>query len=165
MLSATLITGALALLLLFIGYTRGEGQHFQGVKKGFQMTLQVLPLLFSAFIFISMLQILIPKEAIIKWAGSDSGLRGIFLGSIAGGISPGGPLVHSVIAAGLFKSGAGVGTIVAFLTGGVLWGFTLIPMEVGILGWRLTLVRIASTCFFPPIAGIIAQTLFRNMVK
>jgi len=33
-------------------------------------------------------------------------------------------------------------------------------MEMGILGWEFTLIRIASTFFFPPIAGLIAQTLF-----
>jgi len=31
---------------------------------------------------------------------------------------------------------------------------------VGILGWRLTFIRLASTFFFPPIAGFIAQALF-----
>jgi hypothetical protein len=32
-------------------------------------------------------------------------------------------------------------------------------MEVGILGWQFTLIRVASTFFFPPIAGFIAQSL------
>jgi len=33
-------------------------------------------------------------------------------------------------------------------------------MEVGIVGWRFAAVRLASTFFFPPIAGLIAQTFF-----
>jgi len=41
-----------------------------------------------------------------------------------------------------------------------LWAFSRLPMEVGILGWKFTLIRVASTFFFPPIAGLIAQILF-----
>jgi hypothetical protein len=35
-----------------------------------------------------------------------------------------------------------------------------LPMEVAILGWKFALIRLASTFFFPPIAGLIAQTFF-----
>ncbi|GAJ08644.1 unnamed protein product, partial [marine sediment metagenome] len=69
----------------------------------------------------------------------------------------GGPYVSLPFATGLLRSGASVGTIVAFLTGWSLWAVSRLPMEVGILGWRFTLIRIASTFFFPPIAGFIAQ--------
>jgi len=61
---------------------------------------------------------------------------------------------------GLLRTGASVGTMVAFLTGWSLWAVTRLPMEVGILGWKFTIIRIASTFFFPPIAGLIAQTFF-----
>jgi hypothetical protein len=50
--------------------------------------------------------------------------------------------------------------MVAFLTGWSLWAVARIPMEVGILGWKLTLARVASTLVFPPIAGLIASVLF-----
>ena len=65
-----------------------------------------------------------------------------------------------IIAAGLMRSGAGIGTMVAYLTGWSLWAITRLPMEVGILGWKLTMIRFASTLVFPPIAGILAQLLF-----
>jgi hypothetical protein len=50
--------------------------------------------------------------------------------------------------------------MVAFLTGWSLWAFSRLPMEVGILGWRLTIIRMVSTLVFPPLAGIFAQLLF-----
>jgi hypothetical protein len=53
--------------------------------------------------------------------------------------------------------------MVAFLTGWSLWAFGRLPMEVGILGWKLTLIRFASTFFFPPIAGWVAQTFFTGV--
>ena len=48
---------------------------------------------------------------------------------------------------------------VAFLTGWSLWALGRLPMEVGILGWKFTLVRLASTFVFPPLAGLMAQFL------
>jgi uncharacterized membrane protein YraQ (UPF0718 family) len=64
------------------------------------------------------------------------------------------------IAAGLVRAGAGMGTIVAFLTGWSLWAVGRLPMEIGILGWRVTVARLACTFVFPPLAGLLAQALF-----
>lgn len=156
----TLIMGVIAIVLLFTGYYKGNGQHITGMKSALNMLTSILPLLVFAFIVAGMVQVLLPGESISKWIGVESGIRGILIGTLAGGLAPGGPYVSLPVAAGLVYSGASVGTMVAFLTGWSLWAFSRIPMEVGILGWKLTLIRIASTFFFPPIAGIIAQILF-----
>jgi uncharacterized membrane protein YraQ (UPF0718 family) len=160
MLIPTIIMGALAVILLFMGYSKGQGQHISGMKLALNMTVQILPMLVFAFIIAGMTQILLPQELLSKWVGAESGLRGILIGTVAGGLSPGGPFVSLPIAAGLLRSGASVGTMVAFLTGWSLWAVGRLPMEVGILGWKFTLIRIASTFFFPPIAGLVAQTFF-----
>jgi len=160
MLIPTIIMGALALILLLIGYYKGQGQHISGIKSALNMTLEVLPLLILAFLVAGMVQVLLPSELISKWIGAASGIRGIFIGTIAGALAPGGPYVSLPVAAGLLRSGAGVGTMVAFLTGWSLWAFSRLPMEVGILGWKFTLIRLISTFFFPPIAGLIAHTFF-----
>ena len=76
---------------------------------------------------------------------------------------PGGPYVSVPIAGGLLKTGASVGTMVAFLTGWSLWAITRLPMDIGILGWKFTLVRLACTFFFPPIAGLLANLLFSKI--
>ena len=162
MLIPTLILGAIAITLVIIGYNKGGGQHITGLKSAMNMTLQVLPLLLFAFIVAGMVQVLLPKELMAKWLGTESGIRGILIGSIAGGLSPGGPYVSLPIVAGLIKSGAGVGTMVAFLTGWSIWAIARLPMEVGILGWKFTLIRVVSTFIFPPIAGLIAHFLFSN---
>lgn len=160
MLIPTIVMGVLALALLLIGYFRGHEEHISGLKSALSMTTVILPLLVFAFIVAGMVQALLPQDAVSRWVGAESGWRGLFLGTIAGGLAPGGPYVSLPIAAGLLRSGAGIGTMVAFLTGWSLWAVSRLPMEVGILGWRLTLIRFASTCFFPPIAGWIAQTFF-----
>jgi uncharacterized membrane protein YraQ (UPF0718 family) len=159
MLVPTIIMGALAVVFLLIGYYKGQGQHIIGMKSALRMTVQILPLLIFAFIVAGMVQILVPQELLSKWVGEESGTRGIFIGTVAGALAPGGPYVSLPVAAGLLQAGAGVGTMVAFLTGWSLWAVSRLPMEVGIMGWRFTLIRIASTFFFPPIAGLIAQMI------
>lgn len=159
MLVPTIIMGALAVILFLTAYYKGEGQHIIGMKSALRMTVEILPLLIFALIVAGMVQVLVPQQLLSKWVGAESGLRGILIGTVAGALAPGGPYVSLPVASGLLQAGAGVGTMVAFLTGWSLWAVSRLPMEVGIMGWKFTLIRIASTFFFPPIAGWIAQMI------
>jgi uncharacterized membrane protein YraQ (UPF0718 family) len=160
MLIPTIIMAVLAIVLLAVGYSKGEGQHVQGLRSGVKMIVEILPLLMFAFIVAGMVQILLPQELLSRWIGEESGLKGIFIGTVAGGLTPGGPYVSLPLVAGLLKAGAGIGTVVAFLTAWSLWAVARLPMELGILGWKFTFVRLVCTFFFPPIAGFLAQMFF-----
>ena len=160
MLIATVIMGLLGIILVSIGYYRGGGEHVLGLKSAMNMTVQILPLVIFAFIVAGMIQALVPHEFLSKWIGRESGIRGILIGTVAGSLVTGGPYVSLPIAAGLLRSGASVGTAVAFLTGWSLWAFARLPIEVSMMGWKFALIRIVSTFFFPPIAGLIANRLF-----
>ncbi len=161
MLYATVIFAIMATVLLSIGYFRGEGQHITGLKAGFTILIQILPLLFLAFIVAGMVQVLIPREIIGQWVGAESGWRGILIGTAAGGLTPGGPFVSMPMVAGFFRAGAGYGTMVAYITAWSLLSVARLPMEVGILGWRFTVIRIACTWFMAPLAGFIANAFFK----
>jgi len=163
MLIPTIIMGVLAVVLLFIGYYRGGGEHILGLKAAGTLLIQIIPLLILAFIVAGMVQTLIPTEIISKWIGQESGFRGILIGTVVGGIAPGGPFVALPIAAGFLRTGASVGTMVAFITSWSLWAVSRLPMEIGIMGWQFTLIRLACTFFFPPIAGLIANALFSRI--
>jgi uncharacterized membrane protein YraQ (UPF0718 family) len=160
MLIPTIVMGVLALVLIFIGYSKGEGQHIIGMRSTVKMLVEIVPLLIFAFIVAGMVQVLLPRDLISKWVGVESGLRGILIGTVAGGLTPGGPYVSLPVVAGFLRAGASVGTMVAFITGWSLWAVSRLPMELGILGWRFTVIRFACTFFFPPIAGILAQAIF-----
>jgi uncharacterized membrane protein YraQ (UPF0718 family) len=160
MVIATVIMGVLAIILVSVGYYKGGGEHVLGLKSAMNMTIQILPLVILAFIVAGMVQTLVSHEFLSKWIGKGSGIRGILIGTVAGSLTPGGPYVSLPIAAGLLRSGASVGTTVAFLTGWSLWAFGRLPIEVGIMGWKFTLIRMVSTFLFPPIAGLIANRLF-----
>ncbi len=160
MLIPTIIMGVIALVLLFIGYQKGGGEHILGLKSAGNLLLQIIPLLVFAFIVAGMIQVLVPASMVSKWVGAESGFRGVLIGSVIGGFMPGGPFVSLPIAAGLLRVGASVGTMVALLTGWSLLAVARLPMEVGVMGWKFTLIRLACTFFFPPIAGLIANLFF-----
>ena len=158
MLIPAIVMGILAVVLVFISYQKGV--HIQGLKASGDMLIQIVPLLVLAFIVAGMIQTLIPQETISKWVGAESGFRGILIGSVIGGLMPGGPYVSLPIAAGLLRTGASIGTMVALITGWSLLAFSRLPLEIGIMGWKFALIRLACVFFFPPIAGLIANTFF-----
>ena len=161
MLIPTIIMGVIAVVLIFISYQKGV--HIQGLKTSGNMLLQMLPLLIFAMIIAGMIQQLIPQELISRWVGAESGFRGLLIGSVLGGLMPGGPMTSLPIAAGMLRLGASIGTMVAFLTGWSLLAISRLPLEVGLMGWKFALIRLACVFFFPPIAGLIANKLFAGV--
>ena len=160
MLIPTIIMGVAAIVLLFIGYQRGGGEHVLGLRTAGSLLIHIIPLLIFAFILAGMIQTLVPTEMISKWVGVESGFRGVLIGTAIGGLTPGGPFVSMPVAAGLLRTGASVGTMVAFITAWSLLAVARLPIEIGLMGWKFTLIRMACTFFFPPIAGLIANKLF-----
>ncbi len=163
MLIPTIIMGVIAAVLLYLGYQKGGGEHILGLKSAGTLLLQIAPLLVFAFIIAGMMQFLIPQEIIARWIGAESGFRGLLIGSVIGGFMPGGPMTSLPVAAGLLRVGANVGTMVAFLTGWSLLAVTRMPLEIGLMGWKFSLIRLACVFFFPPIAGFIANKFFSGV--
>lgn len=160
MLFTTIVMLILAVIFGILAFLKDKVIFSNGVNSGAKLFLQTLPMLFFALILAGLLQALIPKEAISRWVGKESGLKGILIGCLAGSMVPGGPYTSFPIVAGLVKTGASIGTIVSFTTAWSLWAFTRLPIEIRVVGIKLTLIRLASTCIFPPLAGIIAQRSF-----
>ncbi len=152
----------LAVVLMGIAYQRGDGTLAAGLQGSWRAFLDFLPLFLAIFVIIGFADVLLPREVIAQWLGRESGLRGILIASGVGALTPGGPFVSFPLIATLYRSGAGVGPVVAFVTAWSLWAVTRLPMELAMLGPRLTIARVVSTLFFPPLAGIIAAYLFER---
>jgi len=163
MLIATAVMAALALAMLVVAYTRGHGEHIRGLKAGAQMTLQVLPLLIFAFILAGTVQVLVPKETIARWVGTESGLRGILIGTLAGAVTPGGPYVSYPLVAALYRAGAGIGTTVAFVTAWSLVSLARIPTEIPFLGIKIVALRLALSLILPIVLGVLGETIFSKL--
>lgn len=157
----TVVMFVIALVLFIIASLQGDGKNVAGLKSAWNMTLQIIPLLIFAFIIAGLAQTLLPKDLISRWVGDESGIRGILVGTLAGALTPGGPYVSLPIAAGLLKTGASIPTMVTFVTGWSLLAVSRLPLDVGIMGWRFTLIHRVSVLIFAPLAGLLASLLIK----
>ena len=161
MLLPSIAMGLAAVILGLVAYTRGNGEHITGLKTAWSMTVSTLPLLLAAFVLAGFLQALLPRAQFARFLCGESGIRGILIVTLAGALTPRGPFVSMPLAAGLLKAGAGIGTLVAFMTSWSLWALARLPIEIGIMGWRFAAIRLFSTCLFPPVAGLLATGIVR----
>lgn len=156
----TFIMMALAVVLFLIACLKGENSHILGLKAGMELLIKVMPRVFFAFIVAGMIQVLLPKAFILKWVGSDSGMKGILVGTIAGALTPGGPFTHFPIIASFYKAGADIAPMIAYLTAwSVLGVHRIIIWEIPLLGNRVTFIRVLVSMFFPVIAGLLTKLI------
>lgn len=120
----------------------------------------LLPRMIGGMILAGLVQAILPPELVARWVGEESGFRGIVIGTIVGGLTPGGPMTSFPIVVAFYMSGADRGALVAYLTGWSLIGFqrTLV-WELPLLGPHFTLYRIAAVFALPILAGMIARRI------
>lgn len=163
LLLPTIIIGIAASVLLVISIIKGNGQHIDGFRLSLTMMIKILPLLFFALFVAQMVQLLIPAEVIAHWVGSKSGMKGIFIGMIAGMLTLGGPYAIYPLAVGFVGAGASIGTITAYVTSWSMLSLGRLPMEIGFLGWKFSMIRMAISLIIPLVVGWSAQLLFSSV--
>ena len=158
-----LLFTSIALLSAYGCYVKGGNEAvLKGLKAAWAMLALVGPRLLAAFIMAGFVQVLLPKDLIIKWMGAKSGMRGILIASSVGVITPGGPMLSFPLVAALFKLGAGYGPLVAYLTSwGVLSFYRMAIWEIPFMGLKFAALRFFVSLILPVVAGLSAQKLSR----
>jgi len=99
---------------------------------------------------------ILPTDLVAAWLGDEVGMKGILIGSAAGGFMPGGPFICFPIAFILFENGAGMPSLIAFLTAWSVFAFhRIIGYEIPLMGVRFAMIRIFASAILPPLAGIL----------
>ena len=96
--------GVIVAILIGVAVWRGEGSLQKGLTFGGKTFLSTLPLLVFAFAIAGLVQVLVPRDFIVKWLGEGSGIKGILIATVVGGLTPGGPYVSFPIVASLYKA-------------------------------------------------------------
>ena len=155
-----------ALILMGLAFKQGGWERLtEGLVMGGGMLLHLTPLMFLAFTSAGLISALISDKTVSRWLGRESGLKGLFLGALAGALVPGGPYVFFPLAVTFLASGAQIGVILAFVTAKNLWSLSRLPMEVALMGPRVTFVRYMVTFAFPILIGLIANALFSRFTE
>jgi uncharacterized membrane protein YraQ (UPF0718 family) len=149
---------ALALTLGGIAFLRPGRVHVEGAKIGWENILVLSPRITMAILVSGFFAVLVPTELVANWMGKDSGMTGILIGFVAGGLTPGGPMLSFPIVAILFKSGAAVAPLITFLTSWSIFALhRFFAFEIPLMGTRFAVVRVLSSVILPLIAGILAM--------
>ncbi|MCS7263936.1 MAG: permease [Armatimonadetes bacterium] len=150
---------AMTAILFGLAVWKNKGVPFAALKDSGKTLLMMAPVILCAFMCEGLIKTLVPPSWVQKWLATEAGWRGIVIGCIAGALTPGGPYTSFPIAMLLLRSGAGIGTVVAYMTAWQIWSLTRYPMEIAFVGLNITMLRFIVTFFVPPFAGFLAQWL------
>lgn len=115
----------------------------------------MIPRMSAALLIAGFAQVLIPRELVTKWLGSGAGIRGIFIATLVGALTPGGPMLAFPLIVLLRQSGASTTSLITFATAWATLGFHRILMwELPFLGTEFAFVRYIASIPLPIIAGL-----------
>ena len=136
------VAGFVLLLFLF------PAQGHDAARSAWRYFLEMVQILPGVLILMGLFAVWVPKETVVKFLGSGSGLKGMALALLAGTM-PTGPLyVAFPMAAALLEKGASVKNVMAFLSA---WACIKIPqelVELKFLGPEFMALRLSLTVVF-----------------
>ena len=160
--SVYILWGLVVFFMALTWYTHGS----QGVREGLngaltlgKIVVRIVPFALLAAMLLSQM---IPQELIAHLIGSESGLTGIIIASLAGGLVPSGPFLSFPLALSLYHTGAGLPQLIAFITCWSVYAtFRVMVYEIPMMGARFTFIRLAASAILPFVAGVLAGLLFQ----
>ncbi len=162
---ASLAIWLIALILGVIAFFRPGKLHLKGLKIAWEFAHIVFPRMIMAILVSGFFSVIIPTDLVVSWIGKESGMKGILIASLVGGFTPGGPIISFPIVVIFFKAGAGIPSLIAYLTSWSTLAFhRTIAYEIPLLGFRFTVVRFLSSVLLGPLAGILATILEGNIL-
>jgi uncharacterized membrane protein YraQ (UPF0718 family) len=160
---STVVLAVLAILFAIAAYLKDPGLPMLGARTGLSMLRFILPRLVPALILAGMLQVLIPPETVARYFGRQSGVSAILLASLAGILTPGGPMISVPLLVVLANSGMAPGPLVAYMTSWSLFGVQrIIAWEAPLMGWHFVMMRVLPSLAFPLVAGWIVKIYYHE---
>jgi len=146
--------------LAFFTAMRGRVLLNDGVRTGLSEFLRLLPRIGAGVIGAGFIAEVMPKALVASWIGPGSGFFGVFIATIGGALTPGGPVVGFSIGAAALKSGAGAPQVIAYSTAWALYAIhRLVIWEVPLMPARVVWLRALVSLPLPFIAAAAAMAL------
>lgn len=124
--------------------------------------LSVVPQLTIGILVAAFAQVVVPRDKVGRLLGEQSGLKGLVLATVFGVVMPGGPFASFPLVYALARSGADMGSLIAFL---VAWATVsvsrLLIWEIPFMGLDFGVLRFVSSLPLPILAGLMARIICR----
>jgi uncharacterized membrane protein YraQ (UPF0718 family) len=138
-----------------------------GVERAFEtagdILMAVAPQVAGGILIAGLVQVLIPREAVSRWLGEESGWQGFGIAVVAGACTPGGPFGSFALVYALGKVGADIGILICYLTSWTTLSLLrLLVWEIPFLGFNFAATRFVICLPMGIIAGLIARRLARQ---
>lgn len=144
------------------GLWRRDGGAAVGraLYHAWDLFLFIVPSLLAGLLLAAALRQLMSPGALARWMGAESGWFGLMVATVAGGLTPGGPMAAFPLVLVLAGAGADRGALIAYILGWSLNGFQkLLVYEVPLLGPDFAIMRTLITLPMPMLAGWLARKL------
>lgn len=157
---SVIVFAVLAVITAAMCYARGREVFIKGVDDTAAMMVQVLPKLVGALLMSGFVQVLVPREHVVKLMGEKSGFKGLMIAGFAGILTPGGPMISFPLISTLYGMGANIGPLVVYLLSWELLGVQrILVWEIPLLGVKFSMLRMSVSLLLPLLAGVLAQRL------
>lgn len=156
----TLMIWSIAIVLGAVAFFRKDRSCRNGLRLAWQQAWAITPKMVLALLVSGFFSQIIPTELVAHWLGKDAGWQGIMIGSLIGGLTPGGPIICFPVIYILLKTGAAVPALISFLTAWSVFAFhRVLAYELPLMGARFVRIRLLASLILPPLAGMMASAI------
>jgi len=116
---------------------RSFGKALRRAALGF---VALSPMLIAIIGLVGLFQVFVTKEMLASFFSGDP-VADTVIGTVAGGIAVGQPIVSYILGGELLEEGISLYAVTAFVLAWVTLGIVQLPVEAEVLGFRFTIYR------------------------
>ena len=150
-----LIINVIAIGFLVYSFRRSARETFRALKLALMKGLKLAPWMIGIIVLIGIILSFVPPEVIERYLGGEMTVYQVGAAALIGTISMIPNLIALPLAGSLINSGAAYTTIAAFLTTLTMVGIVTMPLEIKLLGKKITFWRNLLAFFFAIIIALI----------
>ena len=152
--------GAAAAFGVLCWRIKGSEEVWAALAEDLGLLVDLIPRVVVALSIAALIWVMMPREKMSALVGSESGMRGLIIATIAGTVTPGGPSSAYALLAAIAVTGADRGALVAYITAWATLGLQRILIwDVPFMGAEFSMLRFAICIPLPITAGLIARRL------
>lgn len=161
-LAIDIVLWMIVLALALMVFLRRRPLFSETLRFGLRDFVALLPRIGIGMIGSGFIAEILPSRLIPTWLGADAGFTGLMIATIAGTLTPGGPVVGFAIATAALKSGAGTPQVIAYVTAWALFAIQrVIIFEIPMMPPRVVWLRVAVSLPLPFLAAWAAMVVGR----